>query len=371
MRLEVDAIVDPLAATVLVERATGRARFDIAGVPRVDPLLAGRPAAEVPALVTRLCGLCPVTHHLAGVAALDPGPLPATAAAVRALLHHGSVLEVMGPRLAPRHALEFKKFGKQVLRAAGCPGHFPDVAVPGGVAAPADAAEVAAVRAELGGIAQLIDVTVDAAPAGMPPGWADGHGRLDVTVADAAGNWDPLGRFLRAGDELIPAAEVPERIRETRPGEINPRPEIRVGGHWHPYRVGACARHPGLAPQLAQALTLRESLAAITSLVDDPALVASPPAADDQPAGLHDGVGVGLVDGPRGLLVHEYEVAEGVLRRARILSPTAQNEGWLADLLTRAVAQGLDLEAPVRAADPCLPCTSAPRGKMNITVKEI
>nr|NLI51087.1 reducing hydrogenase subunit alpha [Propionibacterium sp.] len=106
--LRLDEIVDPLEARVLVTvdaaGAVVDARFDLAGLPRVDALMVGRPVAGVPALVERLCGLCPAAHHLAGVRALDAllgfGPPPPTADAVRRLLHHGAALDAHAPRFA-------------------------------------------------------------------------------------------------------------------------------------------------------------------------------------------------------------------------------------------------------------------------------
>lgn len=391
----VDAIVDPLAVTVTV--TDGEARFDVSGVPRVDPLLIGRPAPDVPGLVTRLCGLCPVTHHLAGMRALDQlaGIEPdATARAVRALLHHGSVIDVMGPRLDPAHALSWKKFGKLVLAAAGCPGHFPDVAIPGGVRAAADAALLAQVRAELPALGAVADALMESTGAldWRPPMTLPG-----LTLRDAAGSWDALGTTLIAsfhtggdndvtGDNVIgDAAATSTRIRETVPGDISPRPEVLLGdGQWHAYRVGPAARHPELSPAAAQVASLRDSLDALAILIELPELVEPVALAEaagaESPTPLSDGVGVGIVDGPRGLLIHEYEVRDSVLARARILSPTAQNEGWLAQMLTavwaehRAATQptlAAAMEDPIRAADPCLPCTSAPRGMMNVSVKEI
>ena len=68
--LRLDQFVDPNEATVIYTRDESGtvidARFDLSGLPRLDPMLIGRPAADVPDIVKRLCGICPVTHHLAG-----------------------------------------------------------------------------------------------------------------------------------------------------------------------------------------------------------------------------------------------------------------------------------------------------------------
>ncbi|HEX7661736.1 MAG TPA: hypothetical protein VF444_19880, partial [Pseudonocardiaceae bacterium] len=89
------------------------------------------------------------------------------------------------------------------------------------------------------------------------------------------------------------------------------------------------------------------------------------------------GVGVGWVDGPRGLLVHRYATAaDGRLTGATLLTPTAQNEVWLAELLRQAAETTPDalepgLEAAIREADPCLPCSSAPPGAMGVRVETV
>ena len=92
------------------------------------------------------------------------------------------------------------------------------------------------------------------------------------------------------------------------------------------------------------------------------------------PQPIHAGTATGLVDGPRGILAHTYEVDDsGTITRSIILTPTAQNEPWLADLLTRAAetettpdGREAALEDSIREADPCLPISSAPPGQMGL-----
>lgn len=395
-KLFVNEIVDPLAARVVIDPlATDPNRvatFDVAGVPRVDGFLEGKQAAQVPTMVTRLCGLCPVTHHLAGMKALDrlwPTAPSDRAGSIRHLLHHGSVLDVMGPRLVlpqgRQAALTLREVGKKAQALAGAPGHFPDVALPGGVreeAMPEEAAAKALIEEilRLAGPAQEIVDVLLAGTEAQPP--LEAYDGADISVVNHAGVWDPLGDFLlvRLGghEEMIPAADVMTRVRETVQGSITPCPEVLIDGTWHPYRVGPAARYPLLSASRAQAQSLQDSLTAIVSLAvelrDSYAFGRSPQ--PDEPARmLADGTGTGIVDGPRGLLIHHYEVADGVLQRCQILSPTAQNEPWLAQMLTRAYAthepgssMNVDMEAAVRAADPCLPCTQAPAGMMNIQI---
>ena len=62
----------------------------------------GRPFWEVPVLVQRLCGICPVSHHLAAAKAVDRivggEKLTPTAEKMRRLMHYGQFFQ--SPRTA-------------------------------------------------------------------------------------------------------------------------------------------------------------------------------------------------------------------------------------------------------------------------------
>lgn len=369
-KLFLDAVIDPLAATVIVEGEGDErtARFDIAGVPRVDKLLLGKRASEVPTIVTRLCGLCPVTHHLAGMRALDQlvdssHTMRAQAIKLRRLLHAGSVIDTLAPRLLPDHGLEIRKFAKLVLRAAGCPGHFPDVAIPGGVHAHADADAVERAAEGVSAIRSLLPSQPAESVEQNPSELAD------LFACDADGTVDPLGGCIAAryaGElHLFPAHDFFDHVREQHPGSITPRPQVLIDGHWRDYRVGPVARFPHLSARDAQFALVCSVLDDIEQLLQDPDLLAEPVDVDNS---LRDGTATGIVDGPRGLLVHRYTVEDGNLVDCQILSPTAQNEGWLARMLTQASTPA-EMEQAIRSADPCLPCTSAPEGAMNINIE--
>ncbi|CAA7619530.1 NAD-reducing hydrogenase HoxS subunit beta [Candidatus Terasakiella magnetica] len=68
-----------------------------------EKFIEGRPFWEVPVLVQRLCGICPVSHHLAASKAMDMivggGVLTPTAEKIRRLMHYGQMLQ--------SHALHF------------------------------------------------------------------------------------------------------------------------------------------------------------------------------------------------------------------------------------------------------------------------
>ena len=68
-----------------------------------EAFIEGRPYWEVPVMVQRLCGICPVSHHLAAAKAMDLiagyGPLTPTAEKLRRLMHYGQMVQ--------SHALHF------------------------------------------------------------------------------------------------------------------------------------------------------------------------------------------------------------------------------------------------------------------------
>lgn len=80
-----------------------QARLHITEFRGFEKFIQGRPYWELPVLVQRLCGICPVSHHLAAAKAVDQlvgvDDLPPTAEKIRRLMHLGQLLQ--------SHALHF------------------------------------------------------------------------------------------------------------------------------------------------------------------------------------------------------------------------------------------------------------------------
>ena len=87
------------------ENHVQQARLHIVEFRGFERFIQGRPYWELPVLVQRLCGICPVSHHLAAAKAIDqlvgidPENLPPASDKLRRLLHFGQVLQ--------SHALHF------------------------------------------------------------------------------------------------------------------------------------------------------------------------------------------------------------------------------------------------------------------------
>jgi NAD-reducing hydrogenase large subunit len=153
---------------LLDEKARVRqARLHIVEFRGFERFIRGRPFWEVPVLVQRLCGICPVSHHLAAAKAVDrivgADRLTPTAEKMRRLMHHGqflqshslhffhlcspdllfgfdadvSVRNVIGvaaryPELAKQGIL-LRKYGQEIIKATAGKKIHGTGAVPGGV----------------------------------------------------------------------------------------------------------------------------------------------------------------------------------------------------------------------------------------------
>ena len=120
------------------EQKVSQARLHIVEFRGFERFIQGRPYWEVPVLVQRLCGICPVSHHLAAAKAMDliagVTELTPTAEKIRRLMHYGQMLQ--------SHALHFFHlvspdllFGfdadPAVRNVIGVARKYPDLAVQG------------------------------------------------------------------------------------------------------------------------------------------------------------------------------------------------------------------------------------------------
>jgi NAD-reducing hydrogenase large subunit len=142
----------------------------------------GRMFFEMPLITERICGICPVSHHLAAAKACDQivgAVLPRPASLLRELMHMGQIIqshsmhvfELGGPDLllgfdcdpAVRNvvglyganpeltvkAIKLRKFGQGIIARLGGRRIHPNFAVPGGVNASLKLADRDAILAEL------------------------------------------------------------------------------------------------------------------------------------------------------------------------------------------------------------------------------
>ena len=113
--------------TILLDEAghVARARLHVVEFRGFERFIQGRPYWEMPVAVQRLCGICPVSHHLCAAKAVDRivggEKLTPTAEKMRRLMHYGQMFQ--------SHALHFFHlaspdllfgFGSDVAARATC-----------------------------------------------------------------------------------------------------------------------------------------------------------------------------------------------------------------------------------------------------------
>ncbi len=146
--------------------AVERARFHVVEFRGFEKFCEGRHFSEMPTLTQRICGICPVSHHLAAAKAIDAicnVEPPPTARMLRELMHMGQLIQshalsffhlsapdlLMGFDAPPekrnifgliaedpgnaRKGIGLRKFGQDVIAASGGRKIHPDFCVPGGV----------------------------------------------------------------------------------------------------------------------------------------------------------------------------------------------------------------------------------------------
>ena len=147
--------------------SVGETRFLVVEFRGFERFIRGRPYWEVAMIVQRLCGICPVSHHLCAAKAMDKiagvDRLTVAADKVRRIMHYGQVLQsnavhffhLASPDLlfgfegpvekrnfvgtienypeVAKWAIFVRKFGQSVIKAVGGKKIHPSLAVPGGV----------------------------------------------------------------------------------------------------------------------------------------------------------------------------------------------------------------------------------------------
>ena len=142
------------------------AHFHVTEFRGFEKFCEGRMLWDMPVITTRICGICPVSHHLASVKACDDllgVELPPAAAKLRELMHMGQIINshalhffflsapdfILGPDAEPvkrsvigiyeknpdlaKKAIKLRKIGQTIIdRVGGRPIH-PVTAIPGGM----------------------------------------------------------------------------------------------------------------------------------------------------------------------------------------------------------------------------------------------
>lgn len=428
-----------------------QARLHIVEFRGFERFIEGRPYWEVPVMVQRLCGICPVSHHLAASKALDAvrGATPTpTATAVRRLMHYGQILQshalhffhlaspdllfgfdsevtrrnLQGvaaehPELARRGVL-LRRFGQEVIRVTAGKRVHGTGSLPGGVNKAVTAEERAELKAALPevlawaqeGVALVkrlhrerweLYESFGSAPSGLLS-LVGRDGRLEL--------YDGVLRARSASGDVLFDGVDPREYRTHLAEEVKPWSYMKFpylvaqGPEYGSYKVGPLARlqncdfihtplaeaerlelraahqgqltHAPLAYHWARLVELLHAAEVVAELLDAPELLAG----DLMARGERTGEGVGVIEAPRGTLIHHYRVgADDLVTSCNLIVSTTHNNQAMNDAVAAVARRYLDgveptepllnhLEVAIRAFDPCLSCATHALGKMPLEV---
>jgi NAD-reducing hydrogenase large subunit len=418
-----------------------------------EKFIQGRPYWEVPVMVQRLCGICPVSHHLAASKAMDhivgAKHLTPTADKIRRLMHYGQILQshalhffhlcspdllfgfdsdaskrnIVGiaekyPDIARRGVL-LRKFGQEVIRHTAGKRIHGTGAVPGGVNKSLTVAE----RDELlKDIYQIVSWSRDAVHTikemhSQNPALYNSFGTFRANLMSIVGTNGELDLYhgtLRARDEsgkiLFDGVDYQNYSQyieeEVKSWSYMKFPFLKsLGNQQGWYRVGPLSRiqncdsiatplaemerlefldysggspmHAPLGYHWTRMIEMLFAAEMIKDLLHDDDIMGS----ELMVSGERGQEGVGVIEAPRGTLIHHYRVDENdLVTMCNLIVSTTHNNQAMNEAVRhvakrylngREITEGLlnHIEVAVRAFDPCLSCATHALGKMPLKVE--
>ncbi|MBS0165082.1 MAG: Ni/Fe hydrogenase subunit alpha [Nitrospira sp.] len=375
-----------------------------------EAFLQGRHYDEVSDIVARICGICPVAYQMSAVHALErifglriDGPLRD----LRRLIYCGEWIEShalhifmlqapdflgyeSGIAMAKDHAavvtrgLRIKKAGNAIMTLLGGRSVHPVSVKVGGFSR-------VPLQSELRGLRDELLWARDAA--GETVRWVAGFKYPEFTpdstcVALRHSDEYPFneGRIVAGTGLDIPVDEFERHFSEHQVAYSNALHCTLQGA---PYLVGPLARvnlnHNRLPPAVRQVLAdtglslplrnpfhgiVARSVEMLYALEESLRLIDryEPPPAPSLPVTVRAGIGMACTEAPRGILYHRYRVdGDGVIREAKIVPPTSQNQGRIEQDLRLFLPRVLDrsneeaslaCERVIRCYDPCISCAT-------------
>ena len=134
--------------------------------------------------------------------------------------------------------------------------------------------------------------------------------------------------------------------------------------------------HATLAYHWARMIEMLHAVEVITELLVDPALLSG----DLVTSGVRQRHGVGMIEAPRGTLIHDYEVGDDdLVTRCNLIVSTTDNNQAMNEAVRAVARDYLDgqeltegllnhIEVAIRAYDPCLSCATHALGQMPLEV---
>jgi coenzyme F420-reducing hydrogenase alpha subunit len=396
----------------LVDGEIVQLRLRIFEPPRFfEKFLEGRRYDEIPDLVARICGICPVAYQVTAAQALERlygVELSPWAQAMRRAFYCGEWIQshslhihlLAAPdffgcnsaielaKIAPdavRRGLRLQGLGNELMDLFGARSVHPVGVRIGGFHAAPPVAKVCALRERLAAALPEAEALLRwAAAIPLPP---DDQDFISVALRRPGGYAIEQGDIVASDGLLIGADAYDAHFVERhaphstalysdyrgRPYLVGPLARLNLNAGRLPDRLRARLADAGFVlpsrnmfhSLLARAVEIWLALDEAARLLADYRVPDSP----WTPVEPRAGVATGCTEAPRGLLWHRYEMdAEGRVANARIVPPTSQNQARIEeDLRLSLLNFGLDrpddalrlhCEKVIRNYDPCISCAT-------------
>lgn len=378
----------------------------------IERLTLGKTPEEVVSVVPRVCAICSISHKYAALRAMENAlniKIPGIVSLLRELMHLGEMIEshslhiyylalpdyvgfpnaiAMASKfdLEVKIALEMKEYGNHIMeKVSGRCIHGENPGI-GGFGKFPTKEELIWIKGRairfmpfvLKTVRLFCELEVPDCPEGetvyaccLPRQKRYGHAGDEIVLS--------TGEIISKDDymNLTNESVVPHSFAK----------HSRYRGK--PYSVGALARVINLGERLtgnagkmykkyfdprwkknplynnaAQALEILYAFERIPVLADKILKLPSVPIAAYTKM---NGRGTGIIEAPRGLLIHSYEISDGSISHADIVTPTAQNAAEIEKYCYLAAQKLLDdeqeekirdrMDLVIRAFDPCISCS--------------
>jgi NAD-reducing hydrogenase large subunit len=426
-----------------------------------ERFIQGHPYWEAPLLVQRLCGICPVSHHLAAakaidqIAGLDPDQLSPTTTKLRRLLHYGQIFQshalhffylaspdllfgtdapaemrnvaqvAIANRELARKGILMRKFGQEIIKAITGKKIHGIAAVPGGVHKTLfpderqyflDGKDIPSIDTMVEWSKEIVDFikayhnehyewldSFACYPSGHL-GMVDKNGALELydgrlRAIDSEGKKtlhdvpsDDYLRYFTEGVEKWSYMKFPYLTHLGRKegwNRVGPLSRLNVCDHistplanaelaefkaYSSWKPNNCTMHYHWA-RLIEILHCAEMM---RDLLNDDSILGD----DLLREGTRRPEGIGIIEAPRGTLIHHYKVDEkGMITRCNLIVSTTHNNEAMNRAVRWVAKNRLDrqkeitecmlneVEVAIRAFDPCLSCATHALGQMPLQLE--
>lgn len=412
----------------------------------------GRYFAEMPIITPRICGICPISHHLAAAKATDDilgVDIPRPAKLLRELIHMGQVIqshsmhffELAGPDLIfgfdadPRirnvvgiiqenpelalKAVKLRKFGQRIIELVAGRRIHPTFAIPGGVN---QALDPKARDEILSGIDEMISYVYDGL--NLAKKWIEENKEICEKFATFPSGYmglvkedgslelydgkirfmDKYGKILKEFKDKYYLKYIGERVEDWsylkfpfyKPlgypdglyrvgplGRVNASSKISTPLANEEFKKfkeinGGRPVEGSIYYHYARLIETIYGLERAREILEDPDVLSKDILVQGN---VTNEEGIGVIEAPRGTLIHHYWVDEkGTIEKVNLIVATGHNN-WAMSKSVESVAKGFidgnnlkegmlnRVEAAIRCYDPCLSCSTHAIGKMPIVVE--